>query len=206
MKVNCAAIPRELIESELFGHERGAFTGATGLKRGLFEVANAGTIFLDEIGDMDVGAQAKVLRVLQSGELMRVGGERPIKVDVRVLAATNRDLRAEVEVDQLEAVQRIHVAQALDQRDDLARRQAEFRLLAAGVLPVALADGGQARAQTDARPHAETFSLFQYQFQLAGLLDHQVHAVAELLAHQRQTHVLAVLVAVADDDRAFRHQ
>ncbi|MCB9568625.1 MAG: sigma-54-dependent Fis family transcriptional regulator [Myxococcales bacterium] len=93
VKVNCAAIPRELIESELFGHERGAFTGATGQKRGLFEVAHGGTIFLDEIGDMDLGAQAKVLRVLQSGELMRVGGERPIKVDVRVLAATHRNLK-----------------------------------------------------------------------------------------------------------------
>ncbi len=93
VKVNCAAIPRELIESELFGHERGAFTGATSQKRGLFEVADGGTIFLDEIGDMDLGAQAKVLRVLQSGELMRVGGERPIKVDVRVVAATHRNLK-----------------------------------------------------------------------------------------------------------------
>jgi transcriptional regulator with GAF, ATPase, and Fis domain len=93
VKVNCAAIPRELIESELFGHERGSFTGATGQKRGLFEVADAGTIFLDEIGDMDLGAQAKVLRVLQSGELMRVGGERPVKIDVRVLAATHRNLK-----------------------------------------------------------------------------------------------------------------
>jgi len=93
VKVNCAAIPRELIESELFGHERGSFTGATGQKRGLFEVADGGTIFLDEIGDMDLGAQAKVLRVLQSGELMRVGGERPIKIDVRVLAATHRALK-----------------------------------------------------------------------------------------------------------------
>ncbi|PCC71673.1 two component, sigma54 specific, transcriptional regulator, Fis family [Nannocystis exedens] len=93
VKVNCAAIPRELIESELFGHERGAFTGATAQKRGLFELAHGGTLFLDEIGDMDLNAQAKVLRVLQSGELMRVGGERPIKVDVRVLAATHRNLR-----------------------------------------------------------------------------------------------------------------
>ena len=93
VKVNCAAIPRELIESELFGHERGAFTGATAQRRGLFEVADGGTIFLDEIGDMDLSAQAKVLRVLQSGELMRVGGERPIKVDARVLAATHRNLK-----------------------------------------------------------------------------------------------------------------
>jgi DNA-binding NtrC family response regulator len=92
VKVNCAAIPRELIESELFGHEKGAFTGATAQKKGLFEVADRGTIFLDEIGDMAPGAQAKVLRVLQSGELMRVGGQKPIQVDVRVLAATHRDL------------------------------------------------------------------------------------------------------------------
>ena len=92
VKVNCAAIPRELIESELFGHERGAFTGAMMLKKGLFEVADGGTIFLDEIGDMALGAQAKVLRVLQSGELMRVGGSKLINVDVRVIAATHRNL------------------------------------------------------------------------------------------------------------------
>ncbi len=93
VKVNCAAIPRELIESELFGHERGAFTGAMAQKKGLFEVADGGTIFLDEIGDMAIGAQAKVLRVLQSGELMRVGGSKLIEVDVRVLAATHRNLQ-----------------------------------------------------------------------------------------------------------------
>ena len=92
VKVNCAAIPRELIESELFGHERGAFTGATAQKPGLFEVADGGTIFLDEIGDMALGAQAKVLRVLQSGEIMRVGGRKLSVVDVRVLAATHKNL------------------------------------------------------------------------------------------------------------------
>lgn len=96
VKVNCAAIPPELIESELFGHERGAFTGATARKKGLFELADGGTIFLDEIGDMSLSAQAKVLRVLQSGELSRVGGEVSLKVDVRVLAATNCDLPAAV--------------------------------------------------------------------------------------------------------------
>jgi len=96
VKVNCAAIPQELIESELFGHERGAFTGATARKRGHFEVADGGTIFLDEIGDMTPSAQAKVLRVLQSGEFTRVGGEQTLKVDVRVIAATNRDLQADV--------------------------------------------------------------------------------------------------------------
>jgi two-component system, NtrC family, nitrogen regulation response regulator NtrX len=92
VKVNCAAIPPELIESELFGHERGAFTGAIAKKRGLFEVADGGSIFLDEIGDMTLSAQAKVLRVLQTGEFTRVGGEKSLRTDCRVVAATNRDL------------------------------------------------------------------------------------------------------------------
>ena len=96
VKVNCAAIPPELIESELFGHERGAFTGAVAKKRGLFEVADGGTIFLDEIGDMSLSAQAKVLRVLQQGEIVRVGGEKVITVECRVIAATNKDLAGEV--------------------------------------------------------------------------------------------------------------
>jgi len=97
VKVNCAAIPRELIESELFGHERGAFTGAQQKRRGLFEQAHGGTLFLDEIGDMDLMAQAKVLRAVQSGEVSRVGSEHVIRVDVRVLAATNKDLSRAVE-------------------------------------------------------------------------------------------------------------
>ncbi len=96
VKVNCAAIPRELIESELFGHEKGAFTGAGARKRGVFEQAHGATLFLDEIGDMDVSAQAKVLRVLQSGEISRVGAEHVFHVDVRILAATNKDLPKEV--------------------------------------------------------------------------------------------------------------
>jgi DNA-binding NtrC family response regulator len=90
--VNCAAIPEELVESELFGHERGAFTGATQARRGRFEDAHAGTLFLDEIGELSARAQTKVLRVLQEQELTRVGGSRTIRVDVRVVAATNRDL------------------------------------------------------------------------------------------------------------------
>ena len=97
VKVNCAAIPRELIESELFGHERGAFTGAQQRRRGLFEQAHGGTLFLDEVGDMDIVAQAKVLRAVQSGEISRVGSEHVIRVDVRVLAATNKDLGKAVE-------------------------------------------------------------------------------------------------------------
>jgi DNA-binding NtrC family response regulator len=96
VKLNCAAIPSELIESELFGHEKGAFTGATQQRRGKFELADGGTLFLDEVGDMNPSAQAKVLRVLQEGELERVGGHETIRVDVRVVAATNKDLQAEI--------------------------------------------------------------------------------------------------------------
>ena len=96
VKVNCAAIPGELIESELFGHEKGSFSGAASRRRGQFEVAHGGTLFLDEIGDMSPAAQAKVLRALETGEITRVGGERPLEVDVRVIAATNKDLEAEV--------------------------------------------------------------------------------------------------------------
>ncbi|MCL2326388.1 MAG: sigma-54 dependent transcriptional regulator [Proteobacteria bacterium] len=96
VKVNCSAIPSELIESELFGHEKGSFTGASARKRGLFEAADGGTIFLDEIGDMSLAAQAKVLRVLQSGEFTRVGGDKLSFVDVRVIAATNKDLKRAV--------------------------------------------------------------------------------------------------------------
>ncbi|MCA9537749.1 MAG: sigma-54-dependent Fis family transcriptional regulator [Myxococcales bacterium] len=95
-KVNCAAIPHDLIESTLFGHEKGAFTSAVGRRRGHFELAHTGTLFLDEIGDMALSAQAKVLRVLQTGEMTRVGGEQPVAVDVRVIAATNKDLAAAV--------------------------------------------------------------------------------------------------------------
>ena len=94
VKVNCAAFSRELVESELFGHERGAFTGAVGAREGKFELADGGTLFLDEIGDMALETQAKILRVLQEKELERVGGNRTIKVDVRIIAATNQDLEA----------------------------------------------------------------------------------------------------------------
>jgi len=94
VKVNCAAIPGELIESELFGHEKGSFTGATAMRRGKFELADNGTLFLDEIGDLHSNSQAKLLRVLQEGEFHRVGGEQTIRVTVRVLSATNRDLTA----------------------------------------------------------------------------------------------------------------
>jgi two-component system nitrogen regulation response regulator NtrX len=94
--VNCAAIPKELLESELFGHEKGSFTGAHSQKKGKFELADGGTLFLDEIGDMDLAAQAKVLRVIEQNRVERVGGNKPIEVDVRVIAATNKNLPEEV--------------------------------------------------------------------------------------------------------------
>ncbi len=97
VEVNCAAIPGELIESELFGHEKGAFTGALKLRIGKFEQANGGTLFLDEIGDMSLKAQAKVLRALQEHKITRVGGDKDIRVDVRIVAATNKDLLSEIE-------------------------------------------------------------------------------------------------------------
>jgi Nif-specific regulatory protein len=97
IKLNCAALPDNLLESELFGHEKGAFTGAVNQRKGRFEQANGGTIFLDEIGEISPAFQAKLLRVLQEGEFERVGGSKTIKVDVRVVAATNKDLEAEVQ-------------------------------------------------------------------------------------------------------------
>lgn len=97
VEVNCAAIPSELIESELFGHEKGSFTSAVAQRKGKFEMAEGGTLFLDEIGDMSQSAQAKVLRALQESKITRVGGDKEIKVNVRVVAATNKDLKSEIE-------------------------------------------------------------------------------------------------------------
>ena len=98
VEVNCAAIPAELIESELFGHEKGSFTSAIKQRKGKFELASGGTLFMDEIGDMALSAQAKVLRALQENKITRVGGDKDISVDVRVIAATNKDIRHEIEV------------------------------------------------------------------------------------------------------------
>ena len=98
IEVNCAAIPAELIESELFGHEKGSFTSAIKQRKGKFELASGGTLFMDEIGDMALSAQAKVLRALQENKITRVGGDKDISVDVRVIAATNKDIRHEIEV------------------------------------------------------------------------------------------------------------
>jgi DNA-binding NtrC family response regulator len=126
VEVNCAAIPAELIESELFGHEKGSFTSAIKQRIGKFEQANGGTLFLDEIGDMSHDAQAKVLRALQEGKITRVGGDKEIKVDVRVIAATNKDLMQEVEEKKFRldlyhrlSVILIHVPSLNDRRDDI---------------------------------------------------------------------------------------
>jgi DNA-binding NtrC family response regulator len=126
IEVNCAAIPSELIESELFGHEKGAFTSAHKQRKGKFEQADGGTIFLDEIGDMSASAQAKVLRALQENKITRVGGEKDIKVDVRVVAATNKNLREEIEAGRFRedlyhrlGVILIHVPALNDRRDDI---------------------------------------------------------------------------------------
>ena len=126
IEVNCAAIPSELIESELFGHEKGAFTSAVKQRKGKFEQAQGGTLFLDEIGDMSASAQAKVLRALQENRISRVGGEKEIEVDVRVVAATNKDLRAEIAEGNFRedlyhrlAVIPVHVPALNDRRDDV---------------------------------------------------------------------------------------
>jgi two-component system, NtrC family, nitrogen regulation response regulator NtrX len=126
VEVNCAAIPAELIESELFGHEKGAFTSAVKDKKGKFELSSGGTLFLDEIGDMSLPAQAKVLRALQENVIQRVGAEKDIKVNCRVLAATNKDLRKEIAEGRFRedlyhrlAVILIHVPSLNDRRDDI---------------------------------------------------------------------------------------
>ena len=126
IEVNCAAIPSELIESELFGHIKGAFTGAVKDRAGKFEAANGGTIFLDEIGDMSLPAQAKVLRALQENKIQRVGNDKDIKVDVRVIAATNKNLKKEIEEGRFRedlyhrlAVILIKVPALNDRRDDI---------------------------------------------------------------------------------------
>src|SRR4029434_382742 len=126
VEVNCAAIPGELIESELFGHEKGSFTSAIKQRIGKFEQANGGTLFLDEVGDMSLNAQAKVLRALQEGKITRVGADKDINVDVRVIAATNKDLLKEVEAKtfRLDLYHRlsviiIHVPSLNERKDDI---------------------------------------------------------------------------------------
>lgn len=149
IEVNCAAIPAELIESELFGHEKGAFTSAVKQKKGKFELASGGTLFLDEIGDMSASAQAKVLRALQENVIQRVGGEKDIKVNARVIAATNKDLRKEIEEGNFRedlyhrlAVILIHVPSLNERRDDIP-------MLAEHFMTMVCAEHGIARKSFD---------------------------------------------------------
>lgn len=133
VEVNCAAIPSELIESELFGHEKGSFTSAVKQRIGKFEQANSGTLFLDEIGDMSLSAQAKVLRALQENKITRVGGEKEIDINVRVIAATNKDLLAEIDAGNFRmdlyhrlSVILIHVPSLTERKDDIPTIAASF--------------------------------------------------------------------------------
>jgi two-component system, NtrC family, nitrogen regulation response regulator NtrX len=155
VEVNCAAIPSELIESELFGHMKGSFTGAVQDRAGKFEQANGGTIFLDEVGDMSLAAQAKVLRVLQDGVVTRIGGSKPIKVDVRVLSATNKDVEAEIAAGRFREdlyyrlnVVPIHVPPLRERREDIPLLIGHFvgQLTGpAGLSPRAIGDDAVAR-------------------------------------------------------------
>jgi DNA-binding NtrC family response regulator len=157
VEVNCAAIPSELIESELFGHEEGAFTGATQQRIGKFEQAHEGTLFLDEIGDMSLSAQAKVLRVLQEDKIERVGGERSIEVDVRVIAATNKELLEEIEEGHFREDLYHRVGVILIEVPPLRRRREDIPLLTEhgaerlarrnGLPPKSFTDGALERLQ-----------------------------------------------------------
>ena len=155
VEVNCAAIPSELIESELFGHMKGSFTGAVADRAGKFEQAHGGTLFLDEIGDMSLAAQAKVLRVLQDGVVTRIGGSKPIQVDVRVLAATNKEVEAEITAGRFREdlyyrlnVVPIHVPPLRERREDIPLLVGHFvaQLTGpAGLAPRAMTDDAVAR-------------------------------------------------------------
>lgn len=149
IEVNCAAIPSELIESELFGHEKGAFTSAIKQKKGKFELAEGGTLFLDEIGDMSASAQAKVLRALQEHKISRVGGDKDIKVNVRILAATNKDLKKEIETGNFREDLYHRLSVILIQVPPLKERKDDIPLLADFFLDKLSQEQGISKKQID---------------------------------------------------------
>ncbi|MGH8478434.1 MAG: sigma-54 interaction domain-containing protein [Gammaproteobacteria bacterium] len=154
VKLNCAALPGELIESELFGHEKGAFTGATMQRKGRFELADGGTLFLDEVGELSLPAQAKLLRALQEQEFERVGGTKTLRVDVRVIAATNRDLREAVKAGRFRSdlyyrinVFPLEVPPLRERREDIPLLARHFLLRFAHKLGKPLEDIGRASVE-----------------------------------------------------------
>jgi DNA-binding NtrC family response regulator len=149
IEVNCAAIPAELIESELFGHEKGAFTSAVKDRKGKFELASGGTLFLDEIGDMSLPAQAKVLRALQENVIQRVGSEKDLKVDCRVLAATNKDLREEIKAGRFREDLFHRLAVILIHVPSLNERRSDIPLLVKHFLKLVCQDHGIAEKQIE---------------------------------------------------------
>lgn len=149
VEVNCAAIPSELIESELFGHEKGAFTSAVKQHKGKFEQADGGTLFLDEIGDMSLAAQAKVLRVLQEKKLSRVGSDKDIMVDVRVLAATNKDLKAEIAKGNFREDLYHRLSVILIKVPSLDERKSDIPLLVEHFIDQICSETGMARREVD---------------------------------------------------------
>ncbi len=151
IEVNCAAIPAELIESELFGHEKGAFTSAVKQKKGKFELAEGGTLFLDEIGDMSASAQAKVLRALQENVIQRVGGEKDIKINTRVVAATNKDLRKEIDEGRFREDLYHRLAVILIHVPSLNERRSDVPILAEHFLTLICNEHGIARKKFSAK-------------------------------------------------------
>lgn len=155
IEVNCAAIPSELIESELFGHEKGAFTSAIRDRKGKFEQANGGTLFLDEIGDMSLSAQAKVLRALQENKISRVGSDKDIKVDVRIVAATNKDLRFEIDEHRFREDLYHRLSVILIQVPSLNDRKEDIPLLADHFIELICTEYGMPRKTITAEAIAE---------------------------------------------------
>jgi DNA-binding NtrC family response regulator len=155
VKVSCAALPETLLETELFGHEKGSFTGAMAMRKGRFETANQGTIFLDEIGEMTLATQTKLLRILQEREFERIGSNTPIKIDIRVITATNRDLAAEVEGGRFREdlyyrlnVIHIHMPPLRERRDDIPALVEHFLVKyrhAPGAIPTTISEEALSR-------------------------------------------------------------